>query len=60
MAEDVLNGPVNLKAVLSAEAQKSPYIIKPEQLGANAVIHDKAVIASVRDSWIKRYTQTFS
>lgn len=60
MAEDVLNGPVNLKAVLSADAKKSPYIIKPEQLGATAVIHDKAVIASVRDSWIKRYTQTFS
>ena len=60
MAEDVLNGPVNLKAVLSPEAQKSPYIIKPEQLGSTAVIHDKAVIASVRESWITRYTQTFS
>jgi len=60
MAEDVLNGPVNQKAVLSAAAQKSPYIIKPEQLGDKAVIHDKAVIGAVRESWIKRYTQTFS
>lgn len=60
MAEDVLNGPVNQKAVLSAEARNSPFIIKPEQLGDKAVIHDKAVIASVRDAWIKRYTQTFS
>ena len=60
MAEDVLNGPVNQKAVLSAAAQKSPYIIKPEQLGDKAVIHDKAVIGAVRESWIKRYTQTFA
>ena len=60
MAEDVLNGPVNQKAVLSAAAQKSPYIIKPEQLGERAVIHDKALIAGVRESWIKRYTQTFA
>lgn len=60
MAEDVLNGPVNQRAILSAEAQKSPFIIKPEQLGGNAVIHDKAVIAGVREAWIKRYTQTLS
>lgn len=60
LAEDVLNGPVNHKAVLSADAKKSPFIIKPEQLGANAVIHDKAVIAGVREAWIKRYTQTLS
>jgi len=60
MAEDVLNGPVNQKAVLSAAAQKSPYIIKPEQLNEQAVIHDKSVIAGVRESWIKRYTQTFA
>ncbi|MGH6626299.1 MAG: ABC transporter substrate-binding protein [Burkholderiaceae bacterium] len=60
MAEDVLNGPVNQKAVLSASAKQSPFIIKPEQLGDKAVIHDKSVIASVRESWIKRYTQTFA
>jgi putative spermidine/putrescine transport system substrate-binding protein len=60
LAEDVLNGPVNHKAVLSADARKSPFIIKPEQMGSAAVIHDKAVIASVRESWIKRYTQTLS
>ena len=60
MAEDVLNGPVNQKAVLSADAKKSPFIIKPEQLGGKAVIHDRAMLAKVRDGWIKRYTQTFA
>ncbi|WP_295952080.1 ABC transporter substrate-binding protein [Rhodoferax sp.] len=60
LAEEVLNGPLNRKAVLSAEASKSPFIIRPEQLGSNAVIHDKAVIAKVRDGWIKRYSQTLS
>lgn len=60
LAEDVLNGPVNHKAVLSADAKKSPFIIKPEQMGSGAVIHDKSVIAGVRESWIKRYTQTLS
>jgi putative spermidine/putrescine transport system substrate-binding protein len=60
MAEDVLNGPVNQKAVLSPEAQKSPYIVKPEQLSAKAVIHDRIVLAKVREGWIKRYTQTFA
>jgi putative spermidine/putrescine transport system substrate-binding protein len=60
MAEDVLNGPVNQKAILSVEGKKNPFIIKPEQLGANAIIHDKAVIAAARESWIKRYTQILS
>ena len=60
LAEEVLNGPLNQKAVLSPAGRKSPFIIRPEQLGSNAVIHDKAVIARVRESWIKRYTQTLS
>jgi putative spermidine/putrescine transport system substrate-binding protein len=60
MAEDVLNGPVNQKAVLSADARKSPFIIKPEQLDSKAVIHDGAMLATLREGWIKRYTQTFS
>jgi putative spermidine/putrescine transport system substrate-binding protein len=45
---------------MSEAAKKSPYIIKPEQLGSNAIIHDPAVILKVRESWIKRYTQTLS
>ncbi|QTD46506.1 extracellular solute-binding protein [Ottowia testudinis] len=57
MAEAVLNGPVNQKAVLSDYAKKSPHIIKPEQLGPNAIVHDRALLAKVREDWIKRYTQ---
>ncbi len=60
MAEAVLNGPVNQQAVMSEAAKKSPFIIKPEQLSEKAVIHDKEFIASVREDWIQRYTQTLS
>ena len=60
MAEAVLNGPVNTQAVMSKAAQSSPFIIKPEQLSDKAVVHDKDFIASVREDWIKRYTQTLS
>ena len=59
LAEAVLNGPVNQKAVLSEEAKKSPFIIKPEQMGTKAIINDKEHIAKVRTDWIKRYTQIF-
>lgn len=60
MAEDVLNGPVNTRAVLSAAAAASPFIVKPSQLGEKAIIHDKTHIAAVRERWIKRYTETFA
>lgn len=60
MAEAVLNGPVNQKAVMSDAAKASPFIIKPEQLGAKAVVEDKTFIAKVREDWISRYTQTLS
>ncbi len=60
MAEAVLNGPVNTQAVMSEAARTSPFIIKPEQLSDKAVVHDKNFIASVREDWIKRYTQTLS
>ncbi len=60
MAEAVLNGPINQRAVMSEAAQKSPFIIKPEQLTEKAVIHDKNFIASVREEWIQKYTQTLS
>lgn len=57
MAEAVLNGPVNTKAVMSDYAKSSPDIIKPEQLGDKAIVHDKALLAKVRQDFIKRYTQ---
>lgn len=57
MAEAVLNGPINQKAVMSEYAQKSPDIIKPEQLSDKAIIHDKALFAKVRQDFIKRYTR---
>jgi putative spermidine/putrescine transport system substrate-binding protein len=60
MAEAVLNGPINQEAIMSKAAQASPFIIKPEQLGSNAVVHDKAFIADVREQWIKQYTRTLT
>lgn len=60
MAEAVLNGPINQKAVMSEAAKASPFIIKPEQLGTNAIVHDKEFIAEVREGWINRYTQTLT
>jgi putative spermidine/putrescine transport system substrate-binding protein len=60
MAEAVLNGPINQQAVMSKAAQASPFIIKPEQLGNKAVVHDKNFIADVREDWIKQYTRTLS
>lgn len=60
MAEAVLNGPVNQKAVMSEAAKASPFIVKPEQMGDDAVVHDKAFIAEVREDWITQYTQTLS
>ncbi len=60
MAEAVLNGPINSKAVMSDAAKESPFIIKPEQLGEGAVVHDKTFIAEVREDWIAKYTQTLT
>ncbi|RKF14356.1 extracellular solute-binding protein [Alginatibacterium sediminis] len=60
MAEAVLNGPINQQAKMSDAAKASPFIVKPEQLGSTAIVHDKNYIADVREDWIKRYTQTLS
>ncbi|MGO4852177.1 extracellular solute-binding protein [Phaeovulum sp. W22_SRMD_FR3] len=60
MAEAVLNGPVNQKAVMSEAAKASPFIIKPEQMGAKAVVQDKSFIAGVRENWIAQYTQSLA
>lgn len=60
MAEAVLNGPINQEAQMSEAAKASPFIIKPEQLSDNAVVHDKSFIADVREQWISKYQQTLS
>ena len=60
MAEDIFNGPVNAKAIISAEARKSPYILTPEQISEKAIMHDNAFLATVHDQWIRRYTEIFS
>jgi putative spermidine/putrescine transport system substrate-binding protein len=60
MAEDIFNGPVNAKAIISAEARKSPYILTPEQIAEKAIMHDNAFLATVHDQWIRRYTEIFS
>lgn len=60
MAEDIFNGPVNAKAIISAESRKSPYILTPEQISEKAIMHDNAFLATVHDQWIRRYTEIFS
>lgn len=60
MAEAVLNGPINQQAVMSKAAQASPFIVKPELLSDNAIVHDKRFIADVREQWIKQYTRTLT
>lgn len=58
MAADVLNGPVNSKAVIPAESRA--FVPSPEQIAHNAVLHDDKALASVQPAWIKRYTEIFS
>lgn len=60
MAEDIFNGPVNAKAVISAEARKSPYILTPELIAQKAIMHDNAFLATVHEDWLRRYTEIFS
>lgn len=60
MAEDIFNGPVNSKAVISSEARKSPYILTPELIAEKGIIHDNAFLATVQGEWLRRYTEIFS
>ena len=57
MAEEVWYGPINQKAVMSDKAMNSPYIPSPEVIKNRTVKVDAAHLASVRDDWIKRYTE---
>lgn len=58
MAADVLNGPVNSKAVIPAASQA--FVPTPEQIAEKAVLHDDKALAVVQADWIKRYTSLFS
>ncbi|MBS6363026.1 extracellular solute-binding protein [Burkholderia sp.] len=58
MAADVLNGPVNAKAVIPAESRA--FVPSPQQIAEKAVLHDDKALAVVQPAWIKRYTDLFS
>ncbi|RDU95237.1 ABC transporter substrate-binding protein [Trinickia dinghuensis] len=58
MAADVLNGPVNAKAVIPAASRA--FVPSAEQIAHNAVLHDDKALAAVQAAWIKRYTEIFS
>ncbi len=58
MAADVLNGPVNSKAVVPAEGRA--YVPSPQQIAERAFLHDDKALAVVQPAWIKRYTEIFS
>jgi putative spermidine/putrescine transport system substrate-binding protein len=60
MAEDILNGAVNGKAVLSEAARNSPYIPTPEQIAEHATTHDEAQLAKTMSDWTRRYTEIFA
>ena len=58
MAADVLNGPVNSKAVIPAESLR--FVPSPKQIAEKSVLHDDKSLAVVQAAWIKRYTEIFS
>jgi putative spermidine/putrescine transport system substrate-binding protein len=58
MAADVLNGPVNSKAVIPAESRA--FVPSPQQIAEKAVLHDDKALAAVQPAWIKRYTEIFA
>ncbi|SAL61007.1 ABC spermidine/putrescine transporter, periplasmic ligand binding protein [Caballeronia terrestris] len=58
MAADVLNGPVNSKAVIPQ--QSLALVPSPKLIADKAILHDDKALAAVHDQWIKRYTEIFS
>ena len=60
MAEEVWYGPINEQAVMSEKAANSPYIPAPAVIKNRTVKVDAAHLASVREDWIKRYTEAVS
>ena len=58
MAADVLNGPVNSKAMIPAASRA--FVPSPQQIAEKAILHDDKALAVVQPAWIKRYTEIFS
>ncbi len=58
MAADVLNGPVNSKAVIPADARA--LVPSPQQIAEKGILHDDKALAAYQAAWIKRYTTIFS
>ena len=58
MAADVLNGPVNSRAVIPAESRA--FVPSPQQIAERAVLHDDKALAALQPAWIKRFTEIFS
>ncbi|WP_321964908.1 ABC transporter substrate-binding protein [Paraburkholderia sp. J7] len=58
MAADVLNGPVNGKAMIPPESRA--FVPSPQQIAEKAVLHDDKALAAVQSAWIKRYTELFA
>ncbi|CAG9268452.1 extracellular solute-binding protein [Paraburkholderia unamae] len=58
MAADVLNGPVNARAVIPAESRA--FVPSPKQIAEKAILHDDKALAAVQAAWIKRYTGLFA
>jgi putative spermidine/putrescine transport system substrate-binding protein len=58
MAADVLNGPINSKAVVPAASRH--LVPTAEQIAKHAIIHDDKALATVHEQWIKRYTELFA
>jgi putative spermidine/putrescine transport system substrate-binding protein len=58
MAADVLNGPINSKAIVPAESRR--FVPTAQQIAQKAIIHDDKALAKVHEQWIKRYTELFS
>lgn len=56
MAEEVWYGPINQSAVLSDAAKNDPNVPSPEVIKKRTIEVDGAYLASVREDWIKRYS----
>jgi putative spermidine/putrescine transport system substrate-binding protein len=58
MAADVLNGPVNARAVIPAAS--AALVPSGKEIAEKSVMHDDQALAKVHDAWIKRYTEIFA
>jgi putative spermidine/putrescine transport system substrate-binding protein len=59
MSEAVWYGPINKNTILSDKAKKSPYIVTPDVVQKRGIVIDTDYLATVREDWIRRYTEIF-